>query len=186
LADVVVALATSGFRINELTRLRWTDIDLTAGTVRLTDERARPRRKQTGKERRIKGKRGRALPLHPAFRKVLEGLPRHKDGVVFRAERGGKVRDRRVLEVPQNKVIANLTDEFPSPEDEVGFTDGTVHSFRHYFCSEAYRSGATDAELLEWLGHRDSNIMRLYRHLRPEDGHRRMAKIRFLVDDAIR
>lgn len=54
---------------------------------------------------------------------------------------------------------------------------------RHYFCSEAYRNGATDAELLEWLGIRSSKIMNLYRHLRPEDGQRRMEQINFLGSD---
>lgn len=48
LGQVITALATSGLRINELAKLRWTDIDLPSNTIRLTDERARPRRKQTG------------------------------------------------------------------------------------------------------------------------------------------
>ena len=183
LGQTITALATSGLRINELARLRWTDVDFTSGTIRLTDERARPRRKQTGQERRIKGKRGRALPMHPAFRDVLEALPRHIDGLVFHGQKGGRLSDRRVLEALQRRVIEPLTSEFPTPDGEVGFADATVHGFRHYFCSEAYRSGAKDAELLDWLGHRDSQIMRLYRHLRPEDSHRRMEQINFLGSD---
>ncbi len=183
LAQVITALATSGLRINELAKLRWTDIDLPSSTIRLTDERARPRRKQTGHERRIKGKRGRALPMHPAFRKVLAVLPRHQDGRVFRGQMGGRLSDRRVLEALQRRVIEPLKEEFPTPAGETGFTDGTIHGLRHFFCSEAYRNGAKDAELLEWLGHRDSEIMKLYRHLRREDSHRRMEQINFLGSD---
>ena len=183
LGQTITALSTSGLRINELACLRWTDIDFASNTIRLTDERARPRRKQTGKERRIKGKRGRALPLHPAFRKVLKDLPRHIDGLVFHGQKGGRLSDRRVLEALQRRVIEPLAGEFPAPDGEIGFTDGTVHGFRHFFCSEAYRNGAKDAELLDWLGHRDSQIMRLYRHLRPEDSHRRMEQINFLGSD---
>jgi integrase len=58
LGQAITALATTGLRINELVKLRWSDIDFQSNTIRLTDERARPRRKQTGKERRLKGKRG--------------------------------------------------------------------------------------------------------------------------------
>lgn len=180
LGQVITALAMSGLRINELARLRWTDVDFPSNTIRLTDERARPRSKQTGNERRIKGKRGRALPMHPAFRDVLSVLPRHRDGVIFRGQHGDQLSDRRVLEALQDKVIKALQHEFPTPHGETGFGDGTVHGLRHYFCSEAYRNGAKDAELLEWLGHRDSEIMKLYRHLLREDGQRRMAQISFL------
>lgn len=183
LARVITALATSGLRINELANLRWTDVDLSSDTIRLTDERARPRRKQTGHERRIKGKRGRAIPMHPALRAVVEALPRHRDGLVFRGQQGGRLRDRLVLGALQRRVIAPLSKEFPTPEGETGFAHGTIHGLRHYFCSEAYRSGARDAELLEWLGHRVSEIMKLYRHLRPEESHHRMEKINFFESD---
>jgi integrase len=183
LGQIITALASSGLRINELARLRRSDVDLASATIRLTDERARPRRKQTGAERRIKGKRGRAIPMHRAFRDVLLALPENKDGLVFHGQKGGKLSDRRVLEALQRHVIAPLAKEFPTPDGEIGFANGTVHGLRHYFCSEAYRNGATDAELLAWLGHRDSDIMKLYRHLRREDSHRRMEQIDFLDGD---
>ena len=183
LAQVITALATSGLRINELAKLRWSDIDLSSNTLCLTDERARPRRNQTGQERRIKGKRGLALPMHPAFRNVLAALPRHRDALICRGQLGDNLSDRRALEALQGRVIEPLKDEFPTPEGEIGFAAGTIHGLRHYFCSEAYRNGAKDAELLEWLGHRDSEIMKLYRHLRQEDSHRRMEQINFLGSD---
>jgi integrase len=180
LGNVLAALAATGLRINELAKLRWTDVDFEAGTICITDERSRPRRRQSGLERRLKGKRGRALPLNLSLRKLLLQLPHHRDGIVFRGKNGGKVDDRRVLEALQGKVIMHLLEAFPTPEGEIGFQDGTVHGLRHYFVSEAYRNGATDAELMEWLGHRDSQLLRIYRHLRPEDGHRKMQKIDFL------
>ena len=183
LGYVITALATSGLRINELAKLRWSDLDLESSTIRLTDERARPRRKQTGNERRIKGKRGRALPMHPDFHKVLTALPRRNDGLVFQGQQGGRLSDRRTLEALQRRVIEPLTQEFPTTEGEIGFTSGTIHGLRHFFVSEAYRSGATEAELLEWVGHRDSSVLRLYRHLRPDDGQRRMVQINFLGGD---
>lgn len=121
--------------------------------------------------------------MHRAFRDVLTALPRHRDGLIFRGEKGGRLSDRRVLEGLQGRVIELLKQEFPTPQGETGFVDGTIHGLRHFFCSEAYRNGAKDAELLEWLGHRDSEMMKLYRHLRREDSHRRMEQITFLGSD---
>src|SRR3954471_16457098 len=93
---------------------------------------------------------------------------------------GGKLNDRIVLKTLQNQVIKPLVGEFPTPEGEIGFEHGTVHGFRHFFASEALRNGATEAQLVAWLGHRDSQLLQVYRHLRPEDGNRQMQKIDFL------
>ncbi len=183
MGQVITCLATSGLRINELAQLRWSDVDLEAKTIRITDERSVPRRRQTGGERRIKGKRGRALPMHAEFLKVLQQIPRHADGRIFHGPRGGRLSDRRVLQNLQERIIEPLGKEFPTPQGEIGFDSGTVHGLRHYFCSEAYRNGARDAELLEWLGHRDSEMTQLYRHLHREDSHRRMEQINFLGRD---
>ncbi|QDU61707.1 Tyrosine recombinase XerC [Planctomycetes bacterium Pan216] len=183
MARVIAALATTGLRIGELAQLRWSDLDFEANTIRLTDERSQPQRKQTGQERRIKGKRDRALPMHPVFRSVAKGQRRHPDGYVFRGQKGGRLCNRRVLDVLKSKVIESLNSEFPTPPGEKGFAHGTVHGLRHYFCSEAYRNGAGDAELLEWLGHRDTEMTRLYRHLQTEDSQRKMKQINFLGSD---
>jgi integrase len=180
LGNVISASAATGLRINELANLRWADIDFVAESIRITDERARPRRRQSGLERRLKGKRGRALPLNLNLRNLLLRLPRHRDGLVMRGKNGGKLNDRRVLEALQGKVIKSLVNEFPTPDGEIGFEHGTTHGLRHYFVSEAYRNGATDAELVEWLGHRDSQLLRVYRHLRPEDGRAKLLNIDFL------
>ncbi|WP_146436628.1 tyrosine-type recombinase/integrase [Blastopirellula retiformator] len=67
--------------------------------------------------------------------------------------------------------------------DWIGLESGTVHGLRYFFCSEAFRNGAREAELLEWLGHRNSKMTRRYRHLRQKDGHRRMQQINFLGRD---
>jgi len=53
----------------------------------------------------------------------------------------------------------------------VRIVSGTFYYRFHEFVLQ--RWGATDAELLEWLGHQHSEMMRLYRHLRPEDSQRK-------------
>ncbi len=71
-------------------------------------------------------------------------------------------------------VIKPLQKEFPTPDSETGFEHGRLHSFRHYFVSECCRQGIPEARIMEWVGHRDSNILARYRHLKPEDGQRQM------------
>jgi len=123
-----------------------------AGTIRITDERASKRKRMLGSIRTMKGKRDHTLPLHPSFRQVLQRLPRHADGLVFHGPRGGRLHSRNVLEVLQNKVIKPLVERFPTPPGEIGFEHGVIHSFRHFsVCSEAFRQGASEAQVLEWL-----------------------------------
>jgi integrase len=100
--------------------------------------------------------------------------------MIFRGKNSYKLDDRRVLEALQGKVTTPLSETLPTPEGEIGFKDANTHSLRHYFVSEVYRNGATDAEFVEWLGHRDSQLLRIYCHLRPEDGHRKLQNINFL------
>ena len=49
--------------------------------------------------------------------------------------------------------------------------------------TEAFRQGATEAEVMDWVGHRESKMVHHYRHLRPDDSQSRMRKIDFLADD---
>jgi hypothetical protein len=41
-------------------------------------------------------------------------------------------------------VLTPLSKEFPTPKGEIGFIDGRVHSFRHYFCSVCSNSGTPE------------------------------------------
>jgi integrase len=77
------------------------------------------------------------------------------------------------------EVLASLKEKFPTPEDQVGFADGRVHSFRHYFVSEAFLGGASEGEIREWVGHRDPKVVERYRHLRQQDARRKMDQLDF-------
>lgn len=106
---------------------------------------------------------------------------RAKDGYVFRAARGGRLRPNNVLAIFIKRIIKPLARNFPTCEGDIGFEDGTLHSFRHYFCSQATIAGSADGEIKAWLGHADSKMVDHYRHLRAEDGQRRMSQIEFLA-----
>lgn len=180
LANLIIGLAYTGTRISELAGLRWTDVNLDAGIIRIADERSSRRKQQAGTVRTTKGRRSRTIPIHLELRELLVGLPRVADGFVFHAARGGRVRTRNVLEQFIQHVIEPLKTTFTTPDGEIGFEHGRLHSFRHFFCSQCFLGGASEGEIKEWLGHADSKMVEHYRHLRSEDARRKMNQIRFL------
>jgi integrase len=100
---------------------------------------------------------------------------------VFHALRGGKLPPDNARHLFIRDVVEPLTEEFPTPPDEIGFESVRFHSLRHYFCSQCFLGGASEGEIREWMGHRDSKIVELYRHLRREDATRKMEQIEFLA-----
>lgn len=182
---VIVALATTGMRIGELTNLRWKDVDFEADVIHVVDDRFSRRKKAMGSTRTTKGKRSRTLPLNGALKDVLLQQTRNSDGFVFHGPNGGKLNDKTVLDIFKREVRKPLASEFSVPEGEIGFQHGTIHSFRHYFVSEAFRQGATEAEIMDWVGHRKSAMVHHYRHLRADDSQRRMQSINFVEDDTV-
>ena len=159
MGDVIAVLACTGLRISEAAALRQSDVDLQSNTIHLTDERSSRLRRQFGNARRTKGRRSRALPIHPELREVLEQLAVHSDGRLLHGPRGGKLKPDTVRKILIRDVIQPLTPQFPTPEREIGFEHGRVHSFRHYFVSQAFRDGASEGEVMEWVGHRDSKMV---------------------------
>lgn len=182
---ILVTLACTGMRIGELVALRWADIDFDAKTIHVVDNRFSSRKRKAATFRTTKGKRSRIVPLNPQLEEVLQELPRHPDGFVFHSMRGGKLRARKVLEVFIRDVREPLKEEFPVAEAEIGFKDGTIHSFRHYFVSESFRQGASEVEVMDWVGHRNSEMVHHYRHLRPDNNLRRMQSINFVGDSSV-
>jgi integrase len=184
LAGVIVALAHLGVRIGELAGLRWTDVDLVANMVTVADERASRRKKLAGTARTTKGKRSRKIPIHPRLRELLTKTPRANDGRVFHSERGARLRPNNVLHVFIRDVIKPLMEKFPTVDGETGFEHGRLHSFRHFFVSQAFLGGASEGEIREWVGHADSKMVEHYRHLGRKDALRRMEQLTFVDQDA--
>tara|TARA_R110002072_G_C7978872_1_gene535943 strand:+ start:898 stop:2118 length:1221 start_codon:yes stop_codon:yes gene_type:complete len=184
LRNIILVLACTGLRIGELAGLRWTDIDFKGNAIRLTDERSSKRRTDMGTARRTKGRRSRTIPLHPEVKALLSQLTRSKHGNVLSGPTGRKIREDRIREKFVDFVIEPLSEEFPTSDGEIGFKHARFHSFRHYFISQAFISGATEGEIMDWVGHRDSKTVSIYRHLRNEDAQRRMQLINFIRPEA--
>ncbi|MEN6495293.1 MAG: tyrosine-type recombinase/integrase [Thermoguttaceae bacterium] len=179
LGHVILALAHTGMRISELAGLRWSDVDLEANAIRVMDERSSKRRKAAGTARTTKGRRSRVIPIHTRLKHLLKTLEHQPDGYVLHARRGGRLHPRNILHDFIQEVIEPLKEKFPTSPGEIGFEHGRIHSFRHFFCSQTFLGGASEGEIREWLGHAESKMVELYRHLRNEDAQRKMEQIDF-------
>jgi integrase len=132
---VIAALACTGMRVAELAELRWGDIDLDAGTIRVTDDAARRRRRTLETTRRTKRRRDRTLPISKDLAEILLGLTRRPDGRVFYGPLGEALQLDTIRSVFLHEVIKPLLKRFPTPDGEVGLEHATLHSFRHFLAS---------------------------------------------------
>ena len=177
LGDIVVALATTGMRISELASLRWSDIDFVRNTIVLRDE-SRSKRASAGQVRTTKNRRTRAFPIHPKLCEVLKRRTEgHKNQAVFLGPLGGAIRPDAIRLALIKHVLIPLGDRFPSAKDELGFTSGRLHSFRHFFVSECANRGVPEQMVMQWLGHQSSIVTRLYYHLNDQESQRQMEKL---------
>jgi integrase len=72
-------------------------------------------------------------------------------------------------------VLAPLAEKFPTPENEIGFKNGRLHSFRHFFTSRCANKGVPPQIVMTWLGHSDSKMVAHYYHLHDTESDREMS-----------
>jgi integrase len=133
---VVVALST-GARQGELLNLRWPDVDLQRGLIRLLDTK--------NNDRRAVPLAGLALDLV----KDLASVRRIDTDLVF-PFKGGK----QGLRTPWEKALKQAKIE-----------DFRFHDLRHSAASYLAMNGATLAEIAEILGHKTLQMVKRYAHL---------------------
>ncbi|WP_291166498.1 site-specific integrase [Gimesia sp.] len=178
LGDIIICLACTGLRISELASLRWSDIDLEEGILRLTDE-TMIKKKSKASKRTTKSGYNRSFPINSTLMEVFHKMP-NRSGNVFRGPRGGQLKPDTVRLILIRDVIKPLAKKFPQGEDEIGFADGRPHSFRHYFCSTCANSGIPENMVMRWLGHRSSEMVQHYYHLHDAEAKRRMDTLNFI------
>ncbi len=133
-------LMLTGCRRNEILTLRWEDVDLDAGELRLRDAK-------TG---------ARSVALSPAARKVLATLPRLPDNPwVIAGPRPG----RR---------LSGLNGRWLVVRTRAGLEDVRIHDLRHSFASRALALGESLTMIGKLLGHRKVQTTARYAHLARE------------------
>lgn len=142
-ADAIRVIALTGARKGEILGLRWSHVDLRAGTLTLPVEAHKTGRK-TGQDRII------GLPALAAT--IIARQPEGQSGeLVFQPARGG---DRMDLTKPWKRV-----------RDAADLPAGIgLHGLRHSLASHMAMNGAEAAEIMAALGHRDITTSQKYIH----------------------
>jgi integrase len=139
----IIILVNTGMRRGELFHLRWRDVDLKAGSIRVWPyDGFSP-----------KGKRPRKIPIPQGLKEVLRKLSRKKspDDFVFRPFQSEH----------------RLYKRFAALVKELGMK-GTLHDLRHTYASHLAMAGVPIPVIKELLGHSDIATTMIYSHLSPE------------------
>jgi integrase len=127
----------AGLRIGEVRELKWSDIDLKAGTITVARQR---RRDIVGTP---KGRTRRTVPMTATLQAALGSLS-NRDGYVVQNEDGTPKRDGQTV-----KTIYRIYKRAGVPERKGGW-----HLLRHSFGAHAALFGVNPWMLMKWLGHK--------------------------------
>jgi integrase len=138
----------AGLRVGELCSLRWRDVDLAGGKLRVTDSKT-----EAGE---------RVVDLSPM---LLDELKLHKahanepspDSLVFGTS-NGRARNRSNI---TRQILGPAIDRANVELAKVGRTPiegATNHSLRRTFCALLYEAGATPAYVMAQMGHTDASL----------------------------
>lgn len=174
-------IATLGLRRGEALALRWQDVDLDTGTLRVRQTLQRVGRTLHFKEPKTeKSRRTLALPAV-----VVDALRRHRDrqtleatspnwadhGLVFPNTRGAPYDPNNVLARFQRTLAA------------AGLPNQRLHDLRHYAAAFLLSKGVQMRVVMDILGHaRMATTADLYAHVLPA-AHREVAE---LIDESLR
>jgi integrase len=144
-----------GLRLGDACRLTWEEVDLARGVAVVTP----------GKTSRTSGATV-AIPISPALRRVLEGMPGKRTGYIMPGIAADYAKHQREL-------VARIQAHFQACGLE---TNATVpgrarprvvygfHSMRHSFCSHAAAAGWPESLVRAIVGHSSAAVSRRYLH----------------------
>jgi integrase len=162
-ADLVEFLAYSGCRVGEATALRWRDVDLKAGVIRIQGKAG-----MTAREGGTKNSLDREVPIMAPMRTLFQQM---------RAASNPKADDfihpiasaKKCLMTACDKNHLNIKPHF------------THHDFRHYFVTTCIEAGVPIPTITDWIGHQDGGALALstYKHIRKEHSLQMAALVDF-------
>ncbi len=134
---IICLLTLTGARKNEIAHLRWREVDLDSGLLRLKDSKTGPKIIRLGK----------------AARDLVGSLPVHDREWVFP--------DRRHADRP----VANLDWAWVNIRAQAGLSDVRIHDLRHSFASVGVAGGEGLTLIGKLLGHQHVATTSRYAHL---------------------
>jgi integrase len=158
LRPLLVLVATTGLRRGEALGLRWSDLDLDGGSLRVARSLLRTSSglHLDSEPKTARGRR--TVPLAPATVEVLrehrvrqleermQAPVWHERGLVFATEIGGALEPRNV-----SRWYADLA-------ARCGVEDRGMHALRHFAATGMLESGATVRTVADVLGHADVSV----------------------------
>lgn len=134
---IIRLLTLTGARKNEIAQLRWREVDLEGGLLRLKDSKTGPK----------------VIRLGKAARTLVGSLPVHDHEWVFP--------DRRHA----GKPVANLDWAWVNIRNQAGLPDVRIHDLRHSFASVGVAGGEGLTLIGKLLGHQHVVTTSRYAHL---------------------
>ena len=161
-ANELIFLLFTGLRMGELRGLRWSDIDLDAGTMRVE----RQLRQVNREDRRIAPpKDGEARTVHLTAEAVALLKQQRKDQAAARLAAGADWRDDEIT----RDLVFRRRDGWNLPQDgltrwvihlrdPIGLPTLRLHDLRHSYAVAALRSGVDVKTVQHNLGHKHASI----------------------------
>jgi integrase len=162
LTPMVIVAAETAARQSELLALKWSDVNIDAGVIRIKGKARKSRLADTNKKSAVTKSRTknkdkyRDVPLSPRAIKVLEGLPRHISGKVF----------------PVSAQV--LRNAFIKAVKRAKLEDFHFHDLRHVGTSKLAEKLSMQ-ELMKATGHKNSRMLERYYHPKAEDMAKKLA-----------
>ena len=140
MCDIIDFAVASAFRLGEICRIQWDDLDIETGTVVIRD-RKDPNEKQGNDQ---------TVPLSEQAMEIIASQPRV---------------DSRIFPVDARSVSTNFTRQCK----KAGVKDLHFHDLRHEGTSRLFEQGLDIQHVAMITGHKDWGMLRRYTHLKPGD-----------------
>jgi integrase len=170
-AGVWALMATTGMRRGEVLGLRWSDVDLAAGTVTIRSTRIRyANRVDTSTPKTARGNR--TISIGPATVAALKAWKRTQNGERLLMGAGWEDHDGLVVTVadgsaPNPEAFSNL---FHKLVTRAGLRPIRLHDLRHSYATAALASGVPVKVVSQRIGHADITVtLKVYAHVMPGD-----------------
>ncbi|MBW1992357.1 MAG: site-specific integrase [Deltaproteobacteria bacterium] len=142
LAPVVKLAYHTGMRQGEILGLKWGQVELKGGFIRLTPDQT-------------KTAEGRLVPLPPELVEMFRAMPRGLPQTPVFTYKG--------------QGVAEMKRSFKTAVKRAGIEDFTFHDLRHTFTTNAVRAGVPIPVIMEITGHKSLAMFKRYANPTPED-----------------